>query len=68
MKTTVNLPDKAVRDLMKFARAAAKNAAILQAINVFDQRHRMARIARLAGTLKEFMTQAELSRMREARV
>jgi hypothetical protein len=65
MKTTVDIPDDSLRDLMNFTKAGTKKAAIVLAVNDFNQRRRMAGLTRYAGTVKEFMTKEELGRMRE---
>jgi uncharacterized protein VirK/YbjX len=66
MKTTVEIPKDAFRDLMKFTKAKTKKAAIVQAIEEFNQRQRMARLTRHFGTLENFMTQDDLRKMRES--
>lgn len=65
MKTTVEIPDAALRDLMGFTKARTKRAAIVQAIDDFNKRQRMARLIGYAGTFKEFMTQEDLARLRD---
>jgi hypothetical protein len=65
MKTTINIPDDSLRDLMTFTRAETKRAAIVQAVDDFNRRQRMARLTRHAGTFREFITQDDLARMRE---
>ena len=62
---TLDIPDDALRDLMAFTRAETKRAAILQAVDAFNRRQRMARLTRYAGTFKGFMSQKDLGRMRE---
>jgi hypothetical protein len=65
MKTTVDIPDDSLRDLMNFTEVGTKNAAIVLAVNDFNQRRRMAGPTKYAGTFKEFMTNEDLGRMRE---
>jgi Bacterial antitoxin of type II TA system, VapB len=65
MKTTVDIPDDALHALMSFTGADTKRAAIVQAVNDFNQRQRMAKLTKYAGTFKDFMAQDDLSRMRE---
>lgn len=67
MKTTVDIPDQALRDLMHFTKASTKREAIGRAIDDFNRQQRMAALARHAGTFRNFMTQDELARMRETR-
>jgi hypothetical protein len=65
MKTTVDIPDDSLRELMAFTKAETKKAAIVEAVNEFNNRQRMARLIRHAGTFKEFMTQDDLKKTRE---
>ena len=62
---TLDIPDDALRDLMAFTRAEAQRAAIVQAVDDFNRRQRMARLTKVAGTFKDFMSQKHLGRMRE---
>jgi len=65
MKTTINIPDDSLRDLMAFTRAETKRAAIVQAVEDFNRRQRMAGLTKYAGTFKDFNAQEDLGRMRE---
>ena len=65
MKTTVDIPEKSLRDLMNFTRAGTKKAAVVQAVEDFNKRQRMARLTRYTGTFRDFMTQEELAKDRE---
>jgi hypothetical protein len=65
MKTTVNIPDESLRDLMTFTRAETKRAAIVQAVEDFNRRQRMSHLTKYAGTFREFIAQEDLGRMRE---
>jgi len=65
MKTTIDIPDGALRDLMGFTRAETKRAAILLAVDDYNRRQRMTGLIKYAGTFKDFMTQEDLGRMRE---
>ena len=65
MKMTLDIPDDALRDLMAFTRAETKRAAIMRAVDDFNRRQRMARLTKVAGTFKDFMSQEDLGRMRE---
>jgi hypothetical protein len=65
MKTTVDIPDKSLRDLMNFTRAETKRAAIVQAVDEFNRRQRMTRLTRYVGTFNDFMTQEDLAKDRK---
>lgn len=65
MKTTIDIPDEVLSEAMRHTKAASKRDAVVAAIEDFNRRHRMAKLVRHLGTFKEFMTPAELERMRE---
>ena len=60
MKTTVDIPEDELRDAIRFTRAATKRAAIVTAITEFNQRRRMAELAKLAGSCPDLITVDEL--------
>ena len=64
MKTTVDIPDDELEDVMRFTRATTKREAIVTAITDFNRRRRMAELAKRAGTCADFMTVDELQRAR----
>ena len=66
MKTTVDLPEEALAEAMKHAKAKTKTEAVARAVADFNQRHRLTALTRHFGTFKDFMTQADLKKMREA--
>ena len=65
MKTTIDIPDESLRDLMAFTKADTKRAAVVHAVDDFNRRQRMSRLTKYAGTFKEFIVQEDLARMRE---
>jgi len=65
MKTTVDIPDDSLRELMAFTKADTKQAAVVQAVDDFNRRQRMSRLTKYAGTFKEFIAQEDLARMRK---
>lgn len=65
MKTTVNIPDQTLREVMKHTRAKTKREAVLCAIEDFNRRKRLAKVSGILGTFQEFMTQDDLKMMRE---
>jgi hypothetical protein len=65
MKTTINIPDDSLRDLLNFTGAETKRAAVVQAVEDFNRRQRMARLTKYAGTFRDFISQEDLGRMRE---
>jgi hypothetical protein len=65
MKTTLDIPDKALRDVIKFSREKTKRAAVLTAINEYNRRRHVAKFLKKLGTMDGFMTLEELYKMRE---
>ena len=50
---------------MKHPKAKTKTEAVSRAVAEFNRRERMAALTRHLGTFKDFMTQADLKRMRD---
>ena len=64
MKTTVDIPEAEIEDLMRFTRAASKREAIVTAIADFNRRRRMAALAEHAGQGDSMITPEELQAQR----
>jgi Arc/MetJ family transcription regulator len=64
MKTTIDIPDEALRDAFRFTRAKTKRAAIVTAVEDFNRRRRMAEAAQLLGGSETFMSHADLMKSR----
>ncbi len=64
MKTTIDIPDKELRDAMKYTGARSKREAVVTAIADFNRRQRLQRLAQQFGTFEEFLTHEELRQMR----
>jgi hypothetical protein len=65
MKTTVDIPEKELREAMRHAGAKTKREAVVTAIREYNRRRRLQGVLSRFGTFQEFMTQDELRRMRE---
>ena len=66
MKTTIDIPDKLLREAIKHTKAKTKRHAIVAAVEEFNRRRRLEEIAeRLHGSCPNFMTQDDLKRTRE---
>jgi len=50
---------------MSYTKSETKKDAIVRAVEDFNQRQRISRLTRFAGTFKEFMTQEDLRASRE---
>lgn len=66
MKTTIDIPDKELRDAMRFTRAKTKREAVVTILAEYNRRQRMSKITRHFGTWKNCMTVEELIKLREA--
>jgi len=66
MKTTIDIPESALEEAMRFAGAKTKREAILAAVTEFNRRKRMAALTRHLGTCRNLMSAEELSKMRES--
>jgi Arc/MetJ family transcription regulator len=67
MKTTIDIPEHLLDEAMKFTGAKTKREAVVTAVERFNRLKRLEKLnARVRGQFKDFMTQADLKRMREA--
>ena len=64
MKTTVDIPDQELADAIRFTNARTKREAIVGAIVYFNQRMRMAELAKYAGTCPDLITPEEVQAAR----
>jgi hypothetical protein len=64
MKTTVDIPESELQDVIRFTRARTKREAIVTAITDFNRRRRMAELARRAGSCPDLVTADEMQRLR----
>ena len=65
MKTTIDIPEKELRDAMRYTGARSKREAVVAALVDFNRRQRLQRLTQQFGTFDEFLTHEELRRMRE---
>jgi len=66
MKTTIDIPDASLREAIKHTGAKTKRDAVVTAVEEFNRRRRLEEMAeRLHGSCPNFMTQADLRRMRQ---
>jgi len=65
MKTTVDIPEDELRDLVKFTRAKTKRQAIVTAVTDFNKRRRMTALIRHSGTFRALMTNEEIEALDE---
>ena len=66
MKTTIDIPDASLQEAIKHTGAKTKRDAVVTALEEFNRRRRLEEMAeRLHGSCPNFMTQADLRRMRQ---
>jgi hypothetical protein len=66
MKTTIDIPEKELREAMHYTGARSKREAVVTALADFNRRRRLERLVEQFGTFDAFLTQEELQRQREA--
>jgi Arc/MetJ family transcription regulator len=67
MKTTIDIPDGAMNEVMKFTGAKTKREAVVTAVERYNRLKRLEKLnARVRGRFRDFMTQADLKAMRAA--
>jgi Arc/MetJ family transcription regulator len=67
MKTSLDIPEALLAELMKLTKTKTKKVAIITAITEYNQRRRIQNLTRHLGTLDGLMTQADLRKMRESK-
>ena len=65
MKTTIDIPEKELKEAMRHSRSKTKREAVLIALAEYNRLRRVEWINSVMGTLDGFITQAELAKMRE---
>ena len=65
MKTTLDIPDKRMKELMKMGNFSSKKEAVNTAIEAYLQERRIARLLESAGSMNDFMTRDGLERIRQ---
>jgi len=65
MKTTVDIPEDVLQEAMRHADAKTKKEAVVIAIEEYNRRRRLARLAGELGTFDGFLRREELLALRE---
>jgi Arc/MetJ family transcription regulator len=60
MKTSVDIPEEALQEAMRHAGAKTKREAVVIAIEEYNRRHRLSRLADRLGTFEGFPSSEEL--------
>jgi hypothetical protein len=66
MKTTVDIAESALEEVVRHTRAKTKREAILIAVDDFNRRKRLEKLAEQLGSFDNAMPLEELLRLREA--
>lgn len=64
MKTTIDIPDEELREVLENTGATTKREAVVTAIAEFNRRRRLARLADRLGVFDHFLSHEELDRLR----
>ena len=60
MKTTIDIPEMALADAMRFTGAKTKREAVVKVIEDFNRRQRVENFLKLAGSFPDFPTHDEI--------
>jgi hypothetical protein len=61
MKTTVDIPERELKDAMRFTKAKTKREAVVTILEEFNRRRRMAELVKYSGTFtNSFPTNEEI--------
>lgn len=66
MKTSLDIPDEELKDVLHFSKAKTKRDAIVTAVKEYNRRHRMAELIKYSGTFEGMMTNEEIEALEEA--
>ncbi|HKH47122.1 MAG TPA: type II toxin-antitoxin system VapB family antitoxin [Thermoanaerobaculia bacterium] len=65
MKTTIDIPDEELEEVIRHTHAQTKRDAVVTAISDFNRRKRLEKLAEQLGTFDNVMSLEELMRLRE---
>ncbi len=60
MKTTIDIPDAALADAMRFTGAKTKREAVVKALEEFNRLQKVGALLAMAGTFPDFPTNDEI--------
>ena len=60
MKTTIDIPDDALADAMRFTGAKTKREAVVKALEEFNRLQKVEALLKMAGTCPDFPTNEEI--------
>ena len=65
MKTTIDIPDEDLDEVISHTDAKTKREAILEAVRYYNRVQRLRELSEMLGTFEDFISQEDLKRMRE---
>jgi hypothetical protein len=65
MKTSIDIPDQVLEEVIRHTGAGTKREAVVIAISDYNRRKRLEKICEMFGTFEGFPSAEELVRMRE---
>ncbi len=65
MKTTIDIPDKLLKSVVRHSKAKTKREAVLTAMEEYNRRRRLRDLSARLGSSDTFMTLEELLAMRK---
>jgi hypothetical protein len=65
VKTTVDIPENELEEVLRHTKAKTKTEAVALAVADFNRRQRLAKLAAKMGTFTDMLTRADLKKMRE---
>lgn len=65
MKTTIDIPDDELEEVIRHTQARTKRDAIVTAISDFNRRKRLEKLADQLGTFDDVVSREELLQLRE---
>lgn len=68
MKTTIDIPDRELKDAIRFTKAKTKREAVVKVLEAFNRRCRMTELVKYSGTFSEtFPTNDEIEKVESKR-
>ena len=64
MKTTVDIPEHDLKEVLKHTRAGTKTEAVARAVADYNRRQRLTKLAGKLGTFQDLVTREELLKTR----
>ena len=68
MKTTIDIPERELKDAMRFTKAKTKREAVVKVLEEFNRRRRMSELVKYSGTFSDsFPTNEEIEQVEATR-